>query len=173
MSLGNISSVDTTNLGSEEQKPVPIHGKVSKKAFIKQLLKETFYKGGPYEEEMKVLEGGLRTKSWIIHITLMLSRVVFSSLGQSYWQKGFETRKDNPTVRQDVVDSIETYLKTTIIVMIGIGIVLDFIVWKWRKVANVLIYYELFSFMIQSCVPFDYGNFDQLVLFITTIFVYM
>ena len=53
--------------------------------FIKQLFRDTFFKGGAYEDEMKILEGGLRTKTWIIHITLMVSRVVFSSLGQSYW----------------------------------------------------------------------------------------
>ena len=57
--------------------------------------------------------------------------------------------------------------------MIGIGIVLDLIVWKWRKLANTILYYELFSFFIQSFVPFDYGDFDQLVLFITTMFVYI
>ena len=57
--------------------------------------------------------------------------------------------------------------------MIGVGIVLDFIVWKWRRLANVLIFYELLSFIIQSLVPFDYGNFDQLVIFITCLLVYM
>ena len=52
---------------------------------IKQLFRDTFFKGGAYEDEMKILEGGLRTKTWIIHITFMVSRVVFSTLGQSYW----------------------------------------------------------------------------------------
>ena len=89
----------TTHLNGEEHRHAPIHGKVSKKAFVKQLLKETFYRGGPYEAEMRVLEGGLRTKSWIIHIALMVSRVAFSSVGQSYWQKGFETRKEVAEVR--------------------------------------------------------------------------
>ena len=55
------------------------------RVLIKQLFRDTFFKGGAYEDEMKILEGGLRTKTWIIHITLMVSRVVFSSLGQSYW----------------------------------------------------------------------------------------
>ena len=57
--------------------------------------------------------------------------------------------------------------------MIGIGVLLDFIVWKWRKRANLILYYELISLIIQCFVPFDYGDFDQLVLFITSLFVYM
>ena len=55
------------------------------KYLFKQLIRDTFFKGGAYEDEMKILEGGLRTKTWIIHISLMVSRIVFSSLGQSYW----------------------------------------------------------------------------------------
>ena len=57
--------------------------------------------------------------------------------------------------------------------MIGIGVLLDVVVWKWRERANLILYYELISFLIQASVPFDYGDFEQLVLFITALFVYI
>ena len=50
---------------------------------------------------------------------------------------------------------------------------MDFIVWKWRQRANLILYYELISFVVQGFVPFDYGDFDQLVLLITALFMYM
>ena len=75
----------------------------------------------------------------------MLSRVGFSSIGQSYWQKGFENRLDNPNIRQDFVDVSETYVKIAIIAMIPLGCLLNLIAWRWRKFANAIIYYELLS----------------------------
>lgn len=59
--------------------------KNSKCALIKELFKETFRSKSSYPEEMKDLERSLQTKTLIAHATMMLGRMGFSMLGQSYW----------------------------------------------------------------------------------------
>ena len=46
----------------------------------------------------------------------------------------------------------------TMICMILLGFVLDIIVWKWRHLAPILLYYELAVILIMSFVPYDHGQ---------------
>ena len=50
---------------------------------------------------------------------------------------------------------------------------LDLLVWRWRRLANWLLYYEFLSALAQGMVPFDYGNFDILVVFLQNLVLYM
>lgn len=69
--------------------------KNSRCAQIKELFKETFRSKSAYPEESKSMERSLQTKTLIAHTTMMISRVGFSLLGQSYWQKAFDGVEDN------------------------------------------------------------------------------
>ena len=63
-------------------------------------------------------------------------------------------------MRQDFVDETEAYVKFAIITLLPIGILLDVLIWRWRKLANVLLYYELVSsFVLHGFVPYDFGDF--------------
>lgn len=61
------------------------------------------------------MERTLQTKTLIIHFTMMVSRVGFSSLGQSYWQKGYEDREFNEIRKYDVIDALEPTIRFLIV----------------------------------------------------------
>ena len=49
-------------------------------------------------------------------------------------------------------------MKTTIVAMLALGCMLDLLIWKRRKYAKGLIYYEIVYLIVNSCVPFNYGE---------------
>ena len=94
----------------------------------------------------------------------MIARVGFSILGQSYWQKAFANYKENPDINHEFVEMIEPYLKITIIAFMALNFLLCALVWRNRKFANWIIYYELMNnCLIQGFVPFNYGDFGHLI----------
>ena len=102
----------------------------------------------------------------------MFSRVVYPLLGIAYWQKAYEDKhelahkatSDFDRINQEFVSATETYVKIAIYALIVLGVLLDIVVWKQRRFASWLLYYECVSFIVQGFVPFDYGNFRTLVL---------
>ena len=119
------------------------------------------------------MERGLQTKTLIAHTVMMLSRVGFSSLGQSYWQKAFKTREENQFLDQQFVELTMPYVKIFIIALLPIGLILDLLTWRRRKFGNLIVYYEVLSNLVQAFVPFDYGNFELLVILQTYLMVYL
>ncbi len=63
---------------------------------LKELLFETFRSESTYQHEKKRLREMLYTRAWLIHLWLMLWRVFYALLGNSYWQVSYENYKDNP-----------------------------------------------------------------------------
>ena len=53
--------------------------------FTKALFKDTFRRGGAYRDEMLNVQRSLYTKSWLIHMIMMFSRVAYLILGIAYW----------------------------------------------------------------------------------------
>ena len=55
------------------------------------------------------------------------------------------------------------------------GVLIDVIIWRKRKVARYLIYYELLSTLVQCMIPLDMGDFESFVLMmlITNIFIWV
>ena len=90
----------------------------------------------------------LQYKTLIIHFMMMLSRVGFSALGQSYWQLAYETKDLNPNLRREFVDTAEPYIRHIIIALIPVGFLLDLLAWRWRKFANYILYYEMVSMVV-------------------------
>ena len=52
------------------------------------------------------------------------------------------------------------------LVMIPIGFILDIIVWKWRYLAPILLYYELTMLIISSFIPYDLGQYRNFFTFL-------
>lgn len=71
------------------------------------------------------------------------------------------------------MDEIESYVKIAIIVLIPIGLTLDILALRWKKIANFIVYQEAVSTIAQAFVPHDYGNFDLLIILQTYIMVYL
>ena len=65
------------------------------------------------------------------------------------------------------------YIKIIIIALLPIGLILDFMTWRKRKFGNVIVYYEVVSNLVQAFVPFDFGNFELLVILQTYLLVYL
>ena len=134
---------------------------------------DTFKRNGQYRDEFRSVEATLQTKTLIFHLITSVSRILYSIAGQSYWQKGLKGRANLTYVNQDFVDGIEQYLTYAIIALIPVGLLIDIIAWRWRNFANFIIYYEAISMLLQSFVPFDYGNFDLLFSYYTYIHMYV
>lgn len=108
------------------------------------------------------MEASLWTKSWLIHCLCMFSRVVYPILGMSYWQLAYE----KPNAKVDVEYAKKLQLPVTIcaVTLVVIGVLLDILIWRKRKFARLLIYYELLSISLQSLVPLDLGDFESMTL---------
>ena len=63
----------------------------------------------------------------------------------------------------DFVERSQSAIKVAIIALIPMGVILDLLVWRWRHLANYLIYFELINMLIQALVPLNYGDFRNLV----------
>ena len=59
------------------------------------------------------------------------------------------------------------------LVMIPIGFILDIIVWRWRYLAPILLYYELTMLIISSFIPYDLGQYRIFFTFLTVSFTFM
>ena len=57
--------------------------------------------------------------------------------------------------------------------IIAIGLLTNLIAWRWRKFANVIIYQEALYSIAMTFVPYDYGDFDTLVILQNYIIVYI
>ena len=52
----------------------------------------------------------------------------------------------------------------SIIVLIPLGVILDILIWRRRRLAKWLFYYELLSILSQGFVPFNFGDFQLIML---------
>ena len=57
--------------------------------------------------------------------------------------------------------------------MVVLGTVLDVIVWKQRRYANLLIYYELISLICHGFLPLNYGNVTAQFLLFAYLWIYL
>ena len=104
---------------------------------------------------------------------LTVTRVVYPALGIAMWQRGYE----NINEKVDVIYAENLKLPVTIvaIALIFVGVLLDVLVWRKRKFARYLIYYELLSAIVQGLIPLNFGDFESLtaVMIITNTFFYV
>ena len=67
-------------------------------------------------------------------------------------------------LNRDFVEKSEPVIKMILIALIPIGVLLDIIIWRRRQFANWLLYYELVSILLQGFVPFNFGDFQLIML---------
>lgn len=58
-------------------------------------------------------------------------------------------------------------------VLIAIGFLIDYLTWKYRHVGKLIFPYEMVQLILQTLVPFDYGNFENLLLLFLTVFMFL
>ena len=121
------------------------------------------------------VQESLYTKSWLIHIIMMFSRIVYPILGIAYWQKAYKGKDklDEQLLNQDFVDKSEPVIKIILISLIPIGVLLDILICRRRHLANLLFYYEMISILLQGFVPFDFGDFGMIMLLMLMIQTYI
>ena len=57
--------------------------------------------------------------------------------------------------------------------MYPLGIILDILIWRRRKFANLIIYYEQLSAVIGMFTPHAYGEFDLFIISMWWFMIYM
>lgn len=113
---------------------------------------------------MENIQYSLYNKSWLIHIVMTFSRVVYPVLGIAHWQKAYNSRREYDNLNHEFIDKSEAVIKTIIIALIPVGVILDLLIWRYRHLANWVIYYEFVQILLQGFVPFQYGDFQLLML---------
>lgn len=53
--------------------------------FTKRLFIDTLTRGGEYRAEMREIELSLDTKTWLVNVALMLSRILYPIFGIAHW----------------------------------------------------------------------------------------
>ena len=122
----------------------------------KNLSKDIFRKKVAYKD-IEAVEEALYMKAQLAHVVVMLGRVVYPLMGLAYWQKAYEKLDEREDINLEFVKSSESIVKIAVVTMIVLGVLLDMLVWRARKFANLILYYEMFGVLIQGFVPYDLG----------------
>ena len=59
----------------------------------------------------------------------------------------------------DTVKAMEDYVYVVIHILNILGVLLNIIIWRHRKLARLLIYYECIMQLTHALVPYQYGEF--------------
>lgn len=156
---------------------------------ILKLLRLTFLRSSRSEKltiELQAMDSFLKTKSWLVHCLLMIFRVALVASGQTNLQlvlhrggdkEHADAEHSNRLWRPQSGNSSESLYENA---MLGVlysgtilGVILDILIWRKRRAANALIYYELANFMIEGLCPLDYGDFRQFTLLATVLLTFI
>ena len=67
-----------------------------------------------------------------------------------------------PDLNSEFVQDTELPVKICLYVMLFLGTVLDIVIWKYRKYASLIIYFELVTACINAFLPLNYGDMANL-----------
>ena len=121
--------------------------------FIMQLIKDTFSAGGSYRKEMQKLEVSLGTRAWLTFSILSLTRVVYFISGIAIYQTVEDDNAKIEGLNEDFVRKTETTVKYAIIVMLVLGVLSNVVIYRYRRCAKWIIYYELVFLILTSLIP--------------------
>ena len=119
---------------------------------------------GAHEEQARIVQASLWTKSWLIHLVVTFSRILYPLMGTAYWQKAYAARADLDTIDLAFVERVMGPTIIAIYCYVAAGVLLDLLVWRRRKYASWIIYYECVVTIISAFVPFDYGSYQGIIL---------
>lgn len=168
-----------TKTASESTQPItkeqtPTTFKESFK-FSQNLLKSTFKRDSPYKNEIDKLKHILNTKAWIFHILSISSRVLYAVLGISSWQIAYKEKDSIENLNTEFVDKSQSIIKAGIILLLILEIQVNILIWRKRRYAFLLLYFNMFHLLWVGFVPYDYGDlqsFTALVTYIGSYFAY-
>ena len=130
------------------------------------ILKETFRSGGKYKNELMEIQASLCTKNWLIHLWVNLGRILYPIFGNAFWQRGYDKYKEDDAIDQVFVEESKHIVQIVIISFIPLGIILDLVCWRYRHLSSLIFYFELVSLVIQSFVPWDFGDFRPVIVLV-------
>ena len=125
---------------------------------IKELSGYIFARSQKKLVDVEVVEEALLLRAWVLHIAVMVSRVLYPLLGVAYWQKAYKNTEERDDINHEFVRDSENIIKFATCVMIVVGVVLDILIWRKRKLANILFLYEIIYCFVYGFVPLDFGH---------------
>ena len=127
----------------------------------KKLFRQTFE--ASTRLEFQKVSDLFANKSWIFFCLNMGSRIMNTATGSTTWQKAFKIWHEEPLQRSkfnaEFVEESEPYVKVAIFTLLAVGFLLGVLVWRRRKFASLLLYYELVFILVNCLAPLDYGDF--------------
>ena len=75
-------------------------------------------------------------------MVVTFSRILYPLLGNAYWQKAYLSRAELTNIDQDFIERSMGPIKTAIVGYVIAGFLLDLLVWRRRKYASWIIYFE-------------------------------
>ena len=73
----------------------------------------------------------------------------------------------------ETVESFKPYVVAMIHTLNVLGVVLNILIWRYRKLSRVLIYYECVMQLTHALVPYQYGEFQGLLFQMKMLWVYI
>ena len=106
---------------------------------------------------------------------MMFSRVAYPIVGIAFWQKAYDEDniKEIRDLNVDLVNNSKTVVKYALIVLICIGILLDLAVWKYRKYAHLILYFELCNMCLHAMLPLKFGEVGNLLFLLSYIMTFI
>ena len=121
------------------------------------LYKDSFKNNSGKMEDIEIVDKVLYMRAWLFHSLLTFTRLVYPLIGISFWQKSYKTYEDREEINQEFVKNSESIVKICLITSTVLGGLLDMLIWKHRKFAIAIFYYECIVLLVHGFVPYDYG----------------
>ena len=90
-----------------------------------------------------------------------MTRVYYLLFYISPWQKVYDTLDKRDYINRENVEALRPFVEISLLGMTILGVIIDIAAFKYRKLANVLIYYEIVMNIIHALIPYNYGDFEQ------------
>ena len=127
-------------------------------SFFKQLFIDTYIKDGVHLNEIERIYKTLLPRAWLIHLCINATRIVYPILGIARWQTAYENSDDIETLDQEFSNKYESFIKTSIIILVVLGGVLDLLIICNMRLTKLIIFFELIMAIAKGFVPYDYGE---------------
>ena len=85
------------------------------------------------------------TKAWFLHVTKTAGMIIYLTFSGAYWESETKVKDDE---HRPLLESGDSWL--IVIVMLTLSTIIDFICWRFRKIAMSLFYFESIWILIDT-----------------------
>ena len=107
-------------------------------------------------------------RAWVIHSLKNAIMILLAIFGDASWEVNPNSLDDATKqcidFNEEFANTVAFMAKTTIYIMLCLGLILDLICWRYRKVSSLLFYFENALMIVVSLLP---SNFNKHFLGIT------